>query len=1106
VGRVLAALLAAVFVVQSGAIHSEGTSMSTGAELSAQGSDFPDFQELGEGAAGPGESDDSAKTAVKETVEDEQQKELGAIEKLMEQPIVDPRQAKMQVLVDAKMKKAIKRVKEDLSDVVQMKMLVQRVNEAQAKKAEGVEPDLENWAILAGEQVEDDGTMKGGAICMDDHPGLCQSISSSGHCAIKAYSVACPLSCHMCAMPATFRLGLNGEEKTEKQAEERAGKAEAAKMHEAFQKKESVLRAKLDKRRAKLKVAEHRSEKGQKTVEAMLQEKENAKTASERQAKGAQNKIEKAKARAKSAKEQLKKDKEKPKLAKPSDMAVKGAQSEEKETGKKVAERKKELKRLREKKKKDNKRLTEMEKKQGGAEGVLEKVFKEKGELAQKKEEGEKEMALALKLAGKEGDKMRSLIEASGQKKKEVDSQMKKKKAMVKRELDNTLKQEVVLMGSREEAEILSKKEQKRIQEFTIPEGEERKVKMELEKADRDVSDMRQKFRMDKLKYTDLGLKWVIPATMEHLYAKAKQAKAILEDKITKLDSLSLGPAVQKLQMEEVESKEIMSQDEEKYRGLKKLAVIENKQLKDLNEKEKKRRDEVKKQLGTSQKTAEKLMKDAKDKEKKDTEGIAKSTKKLVADEAKATKDLEVSKPQVAAAEADVTRARKQTKSEKKALRNAIRRDSKAKGKIQKEKANLVQAKAKAKTDQKTAVEQQKGRITKETAAVEQSKVKIKGAQAKLKEIKKEMKDAGKVDKKLKKSQKKVKKDMDKEVKLFQKAEEARAALRNIDDAEPGKEKAALTEGEAKAEEKAEAKKEEKAEKKKEEKAGEEKADAAAKKAGLSGKAEAAAKEKGKGTVDEATAKVKEGEKAKVEKAEEAAAKKTEGAGGVVDKAVEKAEKKAEDQAKENGDDPKEAKKEAKKEVLDAVEQAKEAAEEEGEQEEKDAERTAANVEAAQVASTVSNLVITAATKEAIADALPLKKVNPKPAASNPNVFKQDESPALCEIIKKQGHCSNAKYVEYCAASCNPAVPATHVEKSDPKKRADEEAEATDGDDKKDEPEGDSELADSQEDSISQLEAELGASIKKANKAISHAHNTEDVSDKDIQELSDDSD
>ena len=34
VGRVLAALLAAVFVVQSGAIHSEGTSMSTGAELS----------------------------------------------------------------------------------------------------------------------------------------------------------------------------------------------------------------------------------------------------------------------------------------------------------------------------------------------------------------------------------------------------------------------------------------------------------------------------------------------------------------------------------------------------------------------------------------------------------------------------------------------------------------------------------------------------------------------------------------------------------------------------------------------------------------------------------------------------------------------------------------------------------------------------------------------------------------------------------------------------------------------------------------------------------------------------------------------------------------
>lgn len=109
------------------------------------------------------------------------QKTLRTIEKLMEQPIIDPRQATLYKDAQTQVEAVKKHIEGDLMDVVQMEMLSSRVNEAQAKHAMGIETDAANWAMKAGDaMVTAANGENGGVECVDAHPGLCAGVQIQG--------------------------------------------------------------------------------------------------------------------------------------------------------------------------------------------------------------------------------------------------------------------------------------------------------------------------------------------------------------------------------------------------------------------------------------------------------------------------------------------------------------------------------------------------------------------------------------------------------------------------------------------------------------------------------------------------------------------------------------------------------------------------------------------------------------------------------------------------------------------------------------------------------------------------------------------------------------
>jgi len=1079
----LSALLVAIVLVfvptSDGVSHPEAP-----AALSELGNDFPDFLEIGEGAEkNPMHMALGAHKA-------KQQQALRTIDKLMKQPIIDPRQAKMYKKSEAIVEKVEKHIKDDLMDVVQMRILTERVNEGQAKKAMGLAVDVDRWALSAGKSVTRAAQSDSGGVgCQDSHPGLCAGVQVQGHCGIQAYAKACPLSCHMCAMPAKFRMG-NSDERFQKVSEERGGKAAEAKIHAKFEAKNAKFRQDLNKKILQLNMGKAKMESAQKKVDRTRQKQESMKHASEKEAKSDKKALLKAKAKVKVDEDRATaaKNSKNAKLAEFDESPLKEAMSFEKEAEVKTQASQKEVVRLQKKKKKDKQMLADLEKKKGGVEAAYAKVRSQKNELLQQKSEAVAAKALAEKLLGKERFRIKTFIEHAAHEDKLSKHIMLKHVANVKAQEEKTQAALVVTRANREKVEVLNKSEAKRIQEMTVP-GEERKVKQEALKANKDVMQLRQKFQKDAVKYAHLGLKWNVPASMEHAYARAKLAKVRVEGFITQLNAENNSPEAQKLKTMEVEAKEKMSVYDVKSRGLKKMTKAAEKEMKAFESDNKKRMKENKRQLGVSTKRAQQMLRDAQKKEKADLKSQKQSEKKVEKDEDAAAKDA-VSETQVLNAEKNLERDRMQTDQAKREIKRGNHKVMGAKTKVIVANKAKAKSKAKATTDLVDAMNARSALIAKESASLENAKVSEKIAAGKFKEIKKEMEKEKDTEEKLEESDKKFENSKQTVVKLGSEVDALKETKDDLQKGESRKEEAGEENGEAKTEAMLATKEEAKAEKKAEEKSAEAKAGSAAKLAGLSGEAAVAAKEKAKSMVDKAAAQVKKGEYSKIKQAERDAARKAASGGGTVDKAVKQAEEKAVQEAKEQGEDPKKAKKQAKKKVLEAVDKAKEDAKQQTKAEVKEAVREAESTVASKVVDSATTAMLNVA-KEAIANVAPANEQNtpqstdlPDPDDCASNHVRQDQHQKLCATVLEQGHCGLQNYKIFCQKTCNPCEAGSQASQGAPG-QAD-----SNGDDHHSG--GPSELKDSSESGIAQLEDQLSNSIVQANKAMHHAHKTEE--------------
>merc|ERR1719247_3378119 len=238
--------------------------------------------------------------------------------------------------------------------------------------------------MKAGEDVVS--ASKSGEGCADSHPGLCAGVQVQGHCGIKEYSKACPLSCHMCAMPAKFRMQ-NTHERANKDKEERAGKVAAQAAKEKDEKATGKAKENYRKGRSKLELARHKVEAKVKKIEALKQKRVNLAGSSEKQAKHAKKAAQQAKAIMKSSKERLKKDDKKPKMAKISNVGVEVAKSREKEMTFQAKQAKKEAEESDKRAKKQAETLKKLEKKQAEGAGARDKVRRARQEIDQKKVE-----------------------------------------------------------------------------------------------------------------------------------------------------------------------------------------------------------------------------------------------------------------------------------------------------------------------------------------------------------------------------------------------------------------------------------------------------------------------------------------------------------------------------------------------------------------------------------------------------------------------------------------------------------------------------------------------------------------------------------------------
>merc|ERR1711959_722324 len=236
------------------------------------------------------------------------QRDLRLVERLLKNPIIDPRTEKAYKRAAESVEKSKKKIKAKLANVEEMAIVADKVNEAQAKKAAALANAASGDEQLAGTAMER--AAKARAGCVDSHPGICAGVKVQGHCGIKAYAKACSLSCHLCSITPSFVMGSH-REKRHKGAVEKAGKHAAGKEARREAKKVREKQSKQSKAKEKLEKARQSRANAKNSLESKEKSLARSKGAGERKLKQAKGQQLMAKEKEQKAKEKLKKDKAK---------------------------------------------------------------------------------------------------------------------------------------------------------------------------------------------------------------------------------------------------------------------------------------------------------------------------------------------------------------------------------------------------------------------------------------------------------------------------------------------------------------------------------------------------------------------------------------------------------------------------------------------------------------------------------------------------------------------------------------------------------------------------------------------------------------------------
>lgn len=697
-------------------------------ELAPAGGDHPSFLEVGEAA--PAQA--VAKSRIADALDPTKQNTLKVIEKLMEAPIIDPRQEKAYKTAAVTVDKVKNHIKSDLMKVVQMEILSQRVNELDAKKAMGLSGDVEHWLKQGATAM--DTAIKSGAGCEDSHPGLCAGVQVQGHCGIKDYQQACPLSCHLCAMPPTFRLQ-NTQEASQKKDQERAGKQAALVAQEKDNKKIAAAARAFYTEESKGSKANAKVKSLRRKIANLESKLSTGKAANERNLKRSQVATESNKAKAKATKEAVQKKKKlKVTKGKADKTGVKTTKMLIKDEQATMKRRQKELKKARTQEFKDNKALSKLNQKKSEYEGAMAHLRSQKKELNQKSIENVAAKAKVHMSLGAEKHKRELAVETEQAQDKIADARMLARGKVFQKKLKKQFQQEAIAKGEREKLEIVSKEEQKRMQEFTAP-GAERKIKGELSRADRDMINAKRKMERYRVKYGHLGLKLKIPAKLEHAYAVAKQSKSQVEELIKQLDAEQQSPAAQKLREAEVVAKGRFKKEEEKSLSLKKAISADKKQIDTFKKLDKKRRDMNKKAYDVAIKAAKKVATKAEKDYKDGVKKLKESQKKLDADEKKVAKDT-VKPSQILQSQETVDKDREREKRKRKEIERNHEELLRLKTKLGKVLADVEKRKEEIKKEYATAKANRAQDIAFATAKAEKAKAAAKASTDNLKGVK----------------------------------------------------------------------------------------------------------------------------------------------------------------------------------------------------------------------------------------------------------------------------------------------------------------------------------------------------------------------------------
>jgi len=539
-------------------------------------------------------------------------------------------------------------------------------------------------------------------------------------------------------MPANFKLK-NSNEASQKGAEEKASKAAATEAKRQQEKKIAKAtrayyqaQAKEQKSKAKVKSLERKVNGYKETLSS-------GRAANEREMKQTFEEFEAAKAKARTAKEAYEKKKRwRIQKAKVDKTPIKSTQLIINDLSKKEKKRIKELKKLTSGKKKAGKELKKLLAKKAKVDGALNKVRAQKSELMSKKIESTRFKANAEKDAALENDKIDISVRTQKTADSAADTEMMLRTKTLKRKLKGLYKQEGIAAGKREQLELVSKSEQKRLEQFTAP-GTERKVKGELGRADKDMLKTKRKMERYQIKFGHLGVKITVPAKLKHAYAVAKQTKVYVDGLIKQLDAEQESPAALRLKTLEVQAKGNFKKEEEETNRLKKMVKIDKKDIKTFTDTDKKRRDLAKKQYDAAVKAAKKISKAASSAFKKAQGGIKKSEKAVTKDEDKLSKD-EVSPAQVMQATENLNRKRAQAKAEDLGVKKTHADILRLKTRLGKVKSAVATRKAAINAEFAQANAEKASEMAAANAIAEKAKGQKRAAGSKLTTIKKKVK------------------------------------------------------------------------------------------------------------------------------------------------------------------------------------------------------------------------------------------------------------------------------------------------------------------------------------------------------------------------------